>query len=1047
MSIYSESVRKPVTTIMIFVAVIVLGVFSLVNLPIDLMPDMDIPAMSVITFYPGASAEDIEVNVTKPLENQLNSLQNLKKVTSTSKDNISFILIEFEYGTNMDQSSNDVRDLLSLVENTLPEDAEKPTLFKFNSSMIPVVIYGVTAKESYPALEKIIDERITERLSRIDGVGAVTVMGKPIRIVDVRVDPRKLDSYGLTLEQVGNAIGAENLALPAGRMEVGQMEFPIRTNGEFKNSDVVKDIVVSKSSAGLVYLRDVAQVKDTLKHIYVDERIDGEVGVRLMVQKQSGANTVQIANLVRERMDELSKELPSDVKIVNIIDTSEFIQSSINNLSETLLYAFIFVTLVVFIFLGRWRSTFIILLTIPVSLIAAFIFLYAIGGTLNIISLSALAIAIGMVVDDAIVVLENITKHIERGSNPMEAAVFATREVGLAVVASTLVIVAVFFPLTLMTGLTGVVFRQLGWIVSITITISTLAALSLTPMLSSRILKSNLYYNYHPNKLLNAVTRFWGRFDNWYAKSLSYALRHKKLILSAGLVLFVGSLFLLNFIRSEFMPEQDNGRIGINIEIPQGVRIDESKKLARDFENVMRQKYPEIELISTSIGIDEEGSMASAIQKAGSYIITMTIRLSSVEERSRSVFEIVDSLRNDLTKYPIIASSYVSVGGSRNQMAATAMGGGGNNVVVNIFGYDINKTNYIADQISSYMKTQPGFRDVTISRDKDRLEIQVIPDRTKLAQLGMNTAMLSSAIRNRVLGFTATKYREEGNEYDVIVKYNDDNLVSIDDIRNITFRGPQGNLVRVNDVAEVREVYTTPNIEHENKTRVVRVEASLSGTDLGKATNMINSRLKTLDIPPEIFVEISGAAKDMADTFRDLGLLFILIMVLTYIVMASQFESMREPFIIMFSIPFAITGVLIALAITNTSINIISGIGIVTLVGIAVKNSIVLVDFINLLVSRGYSIKDAIIAGGRSRLRPILMTSFTTLLGMLPLAISQGEGSEIWRPLGISIIGGLFFSMLISLIIVPVIYSLFAHAKKRREENNKAAQELFLPSE
>lgn len=1047
MSIYSESVRKPVTTIMIFVAVIVLGVFSLVNLPIDLMPDMDIPAMSVITFYPGASAEDIEVNVTKPLENQLNSLQNLKKVTSTSKDNISFILIEFEYGTNMDQSSNDVRDLLSLVENTLPEDAEKPTLFKFNSSMIPVVIYGVTAKESYPALEKIIDERITERLSRIDGVGAVTVMGKPVRIVDVRVDPRKLDSYGLTLEQVGNAIGAENLALPAGRMEVGQMEFPIRTNGEFKNSDVVKDIVVSKSSAGLVYLRDVAQVKDTLKHIYVDERIDGEVGVRLMVQKQSGANTVQIANLVRERMDELSKELPSDVKIVNIIDTSEFIQSSINNLSETLLYAFIFVTLVVFVFLGRWRSTFIILLTIPVSLIAAFIFLYAIGGTLNIISLSALAIAIGMVVDDAIVVLENITKHIERGSNPMEAAVFATREVGLAVVASTLVIVAVFFPLTLMTGLTGVVFRQLGWIVSITITISVLAALSLTPMLSSRILRSNLYYNYHPNKVLNAVTRFWGGVDNWYAKSLSYALRHKKLILSVGFVLFVGSLFLLNFIGTEFMPEQDNGRIGINIEIPQGVRIDESKKLARDFENVMKQKYPEIELISTSIGIDEEGSMASAIQRAGSHIITMTIRLSSVEERSRSVFEIADSLRNDLTKYPIIASSYVSVGGSRNQMAATAMGGGGNNVVVNIFGYDINKTNYIADQISSYMKTQPGFRDVTISRDKDRLEIQVIPDRTKLAQLGMNTAMLSSSIRNRVLGFTASKYREEGNEYDVIVKYNDDNLVSIDDIRNITFRGPQGNLVRVNDVAEVREVYTTPNIEHENKTRVVRVEASLSGTDLGKATTMINSRLKTLDIPPEIFVEISGAAKDMADTFRDLGLLFILIVVLTYIVMASQFESMREPFIIMFSIPFAITGVLIALAITNTSINIISGIGVVMLVGIAVKNSIVLVDFINLLVSRGYSIKDAIIAGGRSRLRPILMTSFTTLLGMLPLAISQGEGSEIWRPLGISIIGGLFFSMLISLFIVPIIYSLFAHAKKRREKNNKAAQELFLPSE
>ncbi|HPA29914.1 MAG TPA: efflux RND transporter permease subunit [Bacteroidales bacterium] len=1047
MSLYSESVRKPITTIMIFVAVIVLGIFSLINLPIDLMPDMDIPAMSVITYYPGASAEDIEVNVTKPLENQLNSLQNLKKVISTSKDNISFILIQFEYGTNMDQASNDVRDLLSLIEKTLPDQAEKPTLFKFNSSMMPVVIYGVTAQESYPALEKLIDERITERLSRIDGVGAVTVMGKPERIIDVRIDPRKLDSYGLTLEQIGNVIGAENLALPAGRMEVGQMEFPVRTNGEFKSSDVVKDIVVFRSNAGLVYLKDIAQVKDTLKYIYVDERIDGEVGVRLMVQKQSGANTVQIAKLVRERMDELSKELPKDVKIVKIVDTSEFIQNSINNLSETLLYAFIFVTLVVFIFLGRWRSTFIILLTIPVSLIAAFIFLYAIGGTLNIISLSALAIAIGMVVDDAIVVLENITKHLERGSNPMEAAVFATREVGLAVVASTLVIVAVFFPLTLMTGLTGVVFRQLGWIVSITITISVLAALSLTPMLSSRILKSNFYYNYHPNKSLAGVSRFWGYFDEWYAKILSYALRHKKLILSLAFVIFIGSLFLFKFIGTEFIPEQDNGRIGINIEIPQGVRIDESKKLARDFEEVMKQKYPEIELVSTSIGIDEEGSLASAVQRAGSYIINITLRLSSAEERSRSIYDIADSLRNDLTKYPIIASSYVSVGGSRSQMGISMVGGGGNNVVVNIFGYDINKTNYIADQLSSFMKTQPGFRDVTISRDKDRLELQVIPDRTKLAQLGMNTAMLSSAIRNRVLGFKATKYREEGNEYDVIVKYNDENLVSVDDIRNITFRGPQGNLIRVNDVAEVKEVYTTPNIEHENKIRVVRVEASLKGTDLGKATAQINSKLKTLDVPPQIFVEISGAAKDMADTFRDLGLLSILILLLTYIVMASQFESLREPFIIMFSVPFAITGVLISLFITHTSINIISGIGIVMLIGIAVKNSIVLVDFINLLVGRGYSIRDAIIAGGKSRLRPILMTSFTTLLGMLPLAISHGEGSEIWRPLGISIIGGLFFSMLISLIIVPVIYSLFAHAKKRREENNKIPQELHLPSE
>jgi len=449
MSLYSSAVKNPITTLMVFIGVIVMGIYSLFYIPVDLMPEMDIPSISVITYYPGASAEDIEVNVTKPLENQLNALQNLKKVTSSSKDNISFITCEFEYGIHLDEASNNIRDAISLAEKALPDGCEKPSIFKFSSSMIPVLIYGIQADKSYAALEKIIDERIVEKISRIDGVGTVSIIGKPIRIIDVKVDPRKLDSYNLTLEQVGATIGAENISLPAGRIEVGRMEFPVRTNGEFSSSDVVKNLVVANYGGKLVYLRDIATVKDTLKHVLVDERINGSRGVRLMVQKQSGANTVKIAKEVRKKVDELQKELPSDVQVVKILDTSEFIQSSISNLSETLIYAFVFVALVVILFLGRWRSTFIILLTIPVSLIGAFIYLFISGNSINIVSLSALAIAIGMVVDDAIVVLENITTHIERGSSPMEAAVFATREVGLAVVATTLVIVAVFFPLTL----------------------------------------------------------------------------------------------------------------------------------------------------------------------------------------------------------------------------------------------------------------------------------------------------------------------------------------------------------------------------------------------------------------------------------------------------------------------------------------------------------------------------------------------------------------------------------------------------------------------
>lgn len=1038
MSLYSSSVKNPITTFMIFIGVMVLGLFSLYQLAVDLMPEMDIPTISVITYYPGASAEDIEVNVTKPLENQLNALQNLKKVTSQSKDNISFISVEFEYGTNMDEASNNIRDALSLVEKSLPDGCEKPSLFKFSSSMIPVVIYGIKATESYAALEKILDEQIVERLSRIDGVGTVSVLAKPIRIVDVRVDPRKLDAYRLTLEQVGAAIGSENVSLPAGRMEIGRMEFPVRTNGEFPNSDVVKNLVVARNGDKLVYLRDVATVKDTLKHVLVDETINGQKGVRLMVQKQSGANTVKIARLVRERMAELQRSLPPDIEIVPIIDTSEFIENSINNLTETLLYAFIFVTLVVLVFLGRWRATFIILLTIPISLIASFIYLYISHNSLNVVSLSALAIAIGMVVDDAIVVLENITKHLERGSSPMEAAVFATREVGLAVVASTLVIVAVFFPLTLVGGITGVFFRQLGWIVSITITVSVLAALSLTPTLSALILKGNLYYQYRPNRFQAAVTRFWDKVDEFYARILQFALHNKIKVLIGAFLIFFLSLFLIKYIGKEFTPSQDNSRINVNMELPQGVRIDETKALAREFEALVKRKYPEVTLIATSIGTDEGGSLMSAFQKASSYIINSNIQLVSVEKRNRSIFEISDSLRNDIKRFNKLTSFYVDAGGTRSAMSAAFSGGGGSNFDVKVFGYNINETNDIANQLANFMSSQAGFRDITLSRDPERLELQVIPDREKLARLGLNTSQLASAVRNRVQGLTATKYREEGIEYDVIVKYSDDNLKTVSDIEDITFRTPSGALIRVGDVARVEQRFTTPNIEHENKVRVVKITAALSGTDLGTASGIVSNKLKTMDLPDGVFVEIGGAAKDMADSFKDLGLLFVLILVLTYLVMASQFESLKEPFIIMFSVPFAITGVLLALYFTKTTLSLISGIGIIMLIGIAVKNSIVLVDFTNLLVERGYPVFKAIVEGGKSRLRPILMTSFTTLLGMLPLAVFKGEGSETWQPLGITIIGGLFFSMIISLIIVPIIYSLFAQARARREEKRQA---------
>ncbi len=1035
MSIYSNSVKSPITTLMIFIGVMVFGIYSLTKVPIDLMPKIETPVLSVITFYQGANAADIEENVTKILENQLNALQGLKKLTSSSKDNVSFIQIEFEYGTNLDESSNQVRDAISLADRLLPEGCEKPLIFKFSSDMIPVLIYGVQAKESYPALNKILDERLVQKLSRIDGVGTVSIFGAPVRAVQVQCDPRKLDSYNLSIEQIGNAIRAENFSLPSGNIETGMIDYSVRVNGEFISSELVKEVIIANINGKVIKVKDVANVVDTLKKLTVDERVNGSRGVRIIIQKQSGSNTVKVAQKIKEKLNEIKKDLPTDVKLIELLDTSSFINNSISSLFQTLMEAFIFVILVVFLFLTQWRASFIVLLTIPISLIAAFIYLYLSGNSINIISLSALAIAIGMVVDDAIVVIENISKHIERGSNPREAAIYATNEISLAVVAATLTIVAVFLPLTMITGLTGVFFRQLGWIVSITISVSLIAAITLIPMLSAQLLKP-LHLQKQQGKVVQSIQNFWSKVDDFYVRSLKYFLQHKTIAVVGAIIIFVGSLALTNFVGKEFMPASDNGRINISIELPQGIKLTETRKIADSLERIFIKKYPEITGIATSIGAGEGANQMTAISKSASYIINFITILPELSKRKRTIFEIGEEMRKDIGQFTEIVSFYVDPGASRNMSSSMMGGGGGSNIEVKVFGYNFDETNKIADELVQYLKNKKGFKDVTVSRDKDKAEIQIIPDRLKLSQLGIPTATLATAVRNRVLGMTASIYKEEGTEYDIIVKYDDKYLTSIQDLENISIQGPKGNIVKLKDVAQIKQMFTTPNIEHENKIRVNNIVASLNGIDLGTAVSIINQKISTLTIPKDIFVEIGGAAKDMQDSFKDIAMLFVLIIILVYIVMAAQFESLREPFIIMFSVPFSITGVVIALLLTGATLNLISGIAIVMLVGIVVKNSIVLIDFTNILRKRGQSISKAIINAGRSRLRPILMTSLTTILGMVPLAISSGDGATLWRPMGIAMIGGLTFSLIISLILVPVIYSMFGKSSVNRIRRN-----------
>ena len=1041
MSIYSSSVKRPVTTILIFIGLMVMGIYSLTQLPIDLYPEMELPYVVVFTTYPGASASDIESNVTQTLEGTLNSVSKLKEITSRSSDGLSVIFMNFEYGTNLDEASNDIRSSLSVVERYLPEDCEKPTIIKFNTNMMPIIFYAVTANESYQGLEKILNEKIVNPLNRIEGVGSVNLTGVPGRKIYIDVDPRKIEAYNLTVEQIGNILRAENMNMPAGYIEMGKNDYPLRIQGEFPESDVVRNIVVSSYNGANIYLKDIAEIRDTIRESKLDTRINGARGMGMFVQKQSGGNTVKVTKEVDTQLEVLTKSLPPDVKVEKLFDSASFIRDSISNLTETLMYAALFVILVVLFFLGRWRATFIIILTIPISLIVAFIYLFVSDASINIISLTSLSIAIGMVVDDAIVVLENITKHVERGSRPREAAIYATNEVWLAVIVTTLTVVAVFFPLTFVKGLTGVMFKQLGMSVTITIVTSVFAAITLTPTLSSLMLKwypirkEAPWYTYD-----GSIRKGLNLFDNFYEKTLRWALYHKRITLILALLIFIGSMSLFRVINTEFFPEADESRVSATIELQTGTRVSETVKTAETINELIRTKYPEVKTMSTTAGYDDQGGFAALFSAQGTHTISYTLRLVPIEERKRSSTELAEVLREDLAKYPEIVNYTVST--SEN------MGSFGSNTVdVEIYGYNVSETNIVADSLSHRLKKLKGAKDVTISRDKSKPELQIILDQNKMITNGLNTAMVSSAVKNRVDGLTATRLRQFGDEYDVVVRLKKSSTSTLTDIENLGISNQMGQIIRLGEIAQIKEYWAPPSIEHKRKERIVTVSFTPYKESLTKLQTEVQKIINTTELPAGVMVQISGSIQDQMESFMDIAQLMVISLILVYLIMASQFESLRMPLIIMFSIPFAFSGVAIALWLTHTTLSVISGIGAVLLIGIVVKNAIVLVDFINLMRERGNELYEAIALSGRSRLRPVFMTSATTILGMLPLAMSKGSGSELWSPMGISVIGGLIFSTMVTLVLVPVVYAIFAKKGERNRHLADYKELTFLNGE
>ena len=1041
MSIYRTAVNKPVTTALVFIAFAIFGIFSFMKTSIAQLPDFDANVLLVMSSYPGASAADIETNLTKVLENGLNGVSDLKDMTSKSKENISIITLEFNYGVDIEEATNNVRDKLDMINSSLPDQASTPVIFKFSMDDMPILILSATAEESLPGLDKILDDKVTTPLSRVKGVGTVSVSGAPTREIQVYCDPNKLQAYGLSIGTVSNIIAYENRNIPSGNIDIGSESFSLRIQKEFKDPSELLDVVLAYKDGNAVYLRDVATVKDGQQEKEQEAVTNGRRSAQIVIQKQTGADTVDVIKGVFKEMKTIEPTLPSDIHIETVIDSSSNIINSINSLKETIIITFLVVMLVVYVFLGRWRATFIIILSIPISLMASLVYLFATGNTLNIISMSALSIAIGMVVDDSIVALENITTHIERGEKPKEAAVHGTEEVGISIIASTLTMLCVFLPLTLISGMSGIMFRQLGWIVSIIMIVSTCGALCLVPMLCSRMLRAGRKKSKLHDILFTPIDKGLNAISDGYAWVINWAVRNRKTVIFGAFGIFLAVVILLGpGIKTEYFPHSDQGRLTVSIELNAGTSQEVTGEFARNFYNRVREEVPEIKVCSYTFGQADTDNAFASMQTNGSNIISMNINLGSMEDRKRSSSEIADIIRADLKEYPEIHKGTVSEG----------MGGmgGAASVAVEIYGYDFQTTDRIANELRDKMAADPAFAQVTLSRDQYTPEYQVDFDRVKLAANGLNSTTAAAAVSAAMSGSVGSYYREDGEEYSIRVRYAKDYRTSVEDIENIIIYNASGNGIRIKDLGRVVETEVPPTIERKNRQRMITVTGVIEGSHamsdgVAAAQQIINDT----DIPSELSAVIAGDYEDQKDMFSDLITLMVLIIILVYMVMASQFESFMSPFVIMFSVPFAFVGVILGLWLTNTALGVMAMIGILILIGIVVKNGIVLIDYLILLRERGMGILDAAVAAARSRLRPILMTTLTTVLGMIPMAAGTGEGSEMWKSLSITVAWGLSISTVVTLILIPTIYCVFATRQEKRKQKKlarKAAEAAAL---
>lgn len=1028
-------VKRPIMTAMIFISLIIIGLFSLFMLPIDLFPEIEMPSVTVIAEWPGASTEDVETKVTRVIEKQLSIINNLDEMISTTTEGSTNITCTFLWGTDLADAASDVRDRIEFAKRDLPDEVENPIVYKFNSSQMPIISFGISAKESWEKLATLIDNEVAIPLQRVSGVGAVQLRGGLMRQINILLNRERLAAYGLTLTEIESKLAAENITLPAGHLKIGTIEFTIRVPGEYQTAEEIKHIPLLEKEGVLVRVSDVADVYDGFEEETQMVENMGNRGMMMMVQKRSGANTVAVTRAVLDEIEEIKTRLPQDIHIFLMTDTSDFIKVSINNVTDSVMWGGLFVILVAFLFLRSLRMSLVIAATIPCSLIISFIFIYLFNWTINLISLASLAIAIGMVVDNAVVILENISTYIQRGARVREASMFGASEVGLSIVASTLTTIVVFVPLMFLKGIEGIMFTQLAGIITITLLGSLVSSLMLTPMMASKLIKAQDITGEH----LKGCWRFMHQqsehvfefVERMYDQMIRASLAFRPLPIILAVLTFAGAICLYPLVGTEFQPDQDDGELSVTIQLPVSTRVELTADLCRktiakmyELEKQFSPEHSLIRVVNFRCG-QSSGGMGGPSQ---SNIGRISVRLTPSDERNFSTKAFGNELRKELVKWPDIVKTNISTG---NRMMKSFVGTSGKPIVIDILGHDLELTESVAKEVLSIAQRTPGAMDPSLSLDPGNRELNVKIDREKAAVMGVSMQDAVGALRTLFYGREATRLRDGEDEYFIFMQLDLAQRSSVEDLLNTEVALPNGRMVRLDSIANVVEEVGPITIERKNQERVVRVELDSFERSMGEVVADIKQTIADeILLPAGVGIQYSGSVKEQDKSFTAFAMMVVLGVILVYMVMASQFESLLAPFIVMFSIPFGFSGVIFIMVLTNTTLSMMSFIGVILLMGTVVNNAIVLLDYTIILRQRGLSVHQAIIMASRQRLRPILITTLTTVLGMCPMAFSTAVGAEAWRPLGLTVIGGLLLSTFVTLVLIPVLYSLISRDSK-----------------